>query len=163
MLKYNEQHAFNVVALHLLEQKVPSTHDGGFCAYRGQVLEGGQVAMCAAGALIKDKFYDHTFESKLVTSPEVFGAVLRSLGDSVTTYDMSTFIPLISRLQTIHDEGVMGTPDSLGLKVWDIRLRDLATELGAALPGGFEEAASAYRAFHNKPPYVPETAQKESV
>ncbi|USV40975.1 hypothetical protein [Xanthomonas phage BUDD] len=94
------QDIFTKVATHLLTQNEKSMGEfphieGLGCAYRG---ENGK--MCAVGCLIKDEFYDPSFENETVESDSVISALEQSLGREITLEEVS----LLEELQGVHDK-----------------------------------------------------------
>jgi len=103
------QELFDIVVAHARKQKVRAV-DNGVCKYR--TPEGHK---CFAGAVIKDEFYDKSFEGLGAAVP----AVARALEASGVDSDQ---LDLVYKLQTIHDRNY--EPQ------WDFEFSKLATEEG---------------------------------
>ena len=109
--KTSEQEVFDFVVAHLLTQGCKSRAGrGGFrrlseggCAYRGESPDGAP-AQCAAGCLIPEEEYHHSFEGRPVTHlPYFHGWRARDL---------------VTQLQGVHDS----TP----VQDWPATLRSVA-------------------------------------
>lgn len=109
-----KQEVFDRVVTFLRAQGQPSVSDNIGCAYRGEY-----GAMCAAGCLIQDEFYDECFEGSNVVCSHVALALLNS---GVPT-DLH---PFVGRLQDIHD----GPVDA-----WEERWATLAQQNELTMPG----------------------------
>jgi hypothetical protein len=90
-----DQDISQLIADHLTKQKKVSM--GGFgCAYRG---EGG--ASCAVGCLIKDEYYSKSLETQNAASPEVFNAIMLSIGPSAS--ETPDLLNMLLEWQGYHD------------------------------------------------------------
>lgn len=87
------QEIFDKVVAHLRAQGKQAITDGGTCMYRAD-----DGSMCAVGCLIKDEFYDPSFEKKDVNHYKVVEA-LKSSGIDMEFHTKN----LLDDLQSLHD------------------------------------------------------------
>lgn len=85
---------FEKVRFHLLTQKSKSHVAPGLCVYRGS-----NGSKCAVGCLIKDEFYNPSFEGKACNHVTIVNALVAS---EVESYDKQ-MLRMLLNLQDIHD------------------------------------------------------------
>jgi hypothetical protein len=87
----NSQEIYNNVKNHLIAQGRRSEDTDNTCMYRS-----ADGAMCAAGCLIRDEFYDKRLEGKRVHDPGVMKMLANSGIDKLDLH-------LVAELQRLHD------------------------------------------------------------
>ena len=123
----NLQETFDTVYIHLLTQNeksmapfpFPNTVEVGAltCSYRGK-----NGTKCAVGCLIKDEFYNSSFEGKFSYAPVVSDA-LENSGVDMSVQGMHT---MLLDLQEVHDNSSIG--------LWKGALANVAFKYNLTIP-----------------------------
>ena len=96
------QEAFDTIVNHLATQNEQCSQDEVGCAYRGSSEHEEEHMKCAVGCLIKDEFYDKSFEGNVISNSE---ALQRAVDSSGFPTNLKA-LELYSEMQRVHDTNV---------------------------------------------------------